>query len=91
MLRALIQTQASYILLNDINKKPVIGCRSIKAVPGGRKIFLTILLDKDEGLVSIARYILDNPVRKGLVANWREYPYKGAIGCQLDYILQAMV
>jgi REP element-mobilizing transposase RayT len=56
-----------------------------------QKDFFDHIIRKDEGLVNLARYILDNPVRKGLVANWREYPYKGAIGCELDHILQAMV
>jgi REP element-mobilizing transposase RayT len=56
-----------------------------------QKDFFDHIIRKDEGLVNIARYILDNPVRKGLVDNWQEYPFKGAIGCELDYILQAMV
>lgn len=56
-----------------------------------QKDFFDHIIRKDEGLVNIARYILDNPVRKGLVANWRDYPYKGSIGCELDSILQAMV
>ncbi|MGO9620210.1 MAG: REP-associated tyrosine transposase [Desulfobaccales bacterium] len=56
-----------------------------------QKDFFDHIIRKDEGLVNIARYILDNPVRKGLVANWQKYPFKGAMSCELDYILQAMV
>ncbi|MGA7564389.1 MAG: transposase [Desulfobaccales bacterium] len=55
-----------------------------------QKDFFDHIIRKDEGLVNVARYILDNPVRKGLVANWNEYPYKEAMGCELDYILQSM-
>ena len=55
-----------------------------------QKDFFDHIIRKDEGRVNVARYILDNPVRKGLVANWQQHPYKGAMGCELDYILQAM-
>ncbi len=34
-----------------------------------------ILRDKRE-LIRQMNYILNNPVRKKLVSNWREYPYK---------------
>ncbi len=43
---------------------------------------------KTEGQIGIqVRYILDNPVRKGLARTWEDYPYKGAIGCELKDIL----
>jgi len=29
----------------------------------------------EDGLLGIAEYILNNPVRKGLVDDWREYSY----------------
>jgi hypothetical protein len=29
----------------------------------------------DEGLAKQARYIIENPLRKGLVRDWRDYPY----------------
>ena len=38
-----------------------------------------------------ARYILDNPVRKGLVQKWQEYPFKGSIGCALDDVLNSLM
>jgi putative transposase len=56
-----------------------------------QKDFFDHVLRKDEGLVNVARYILENPVRRGLVANWQDYPFKGAIGCDLNYILDSMV
>ena len=33
-------------------------------------------------------YVLDNPVRRGLVGNWREYQFSGAIGLDLEALLE---
>jgi REP element-mobilizing transposase RayT len=55
-----------------------------------QKDFFDHIIRKDEGLVNVARYILDNPVRKDLVANWQDYPFKGAIGCELRDLLEIM-
>jgi REP element-mobilizing transposase RayT len=41
-------------------------------------------------LGTIIRYILDNPVRKGLISNWREYPFTGAVGLDLEKFLQEL-
>jgi hypothetical protein len=32
-------------------------------------------------------YILNNPVRKGIVQDWTQYPYKGAIGYNLEDVV----
>jgi REP element-mobilizing transposase RayT len=32
-------------------------------------------LRKDEDLLKVAEYIIYNPVRKGLVEDWRDYPF----------------
>lgn len=32
-------------------------------------------LRKDEDLINVGEYIVSNPVRKGLVQDWRDYPY----------------
>ena len=55
-----------------------------------QKDFFDHIIRKDEGLINVARYILDNPVRKGLVVNWQDFPFKGAIGCELADILEGM-
>jgi len=41
-------------------------------------------------LGSHVRYVLDNPVRKGLVREWRDYPFSGAIGMDLETFLEDM-
>ena len=35
-------------------------------------------LRKDEDLIKVAEYIVSNPVRKGLVEDWKAYPFKGS-------------
>jgi len=56
-----------------------------------QKDFYDHVLRKDEDRIEIIKYILANPVRKGLVSHWREYPFKGAIGWELEDILQGMI
>ena len=53
--------------------------------------FFDHIIRKEEGLVHVARYILHNPVRKGLVEYWQDYPFKGSIGCQLEDLLESMI
>jgi hypothetical protein len=36
------------------------------------------VLRKDEDTLNVARYILDNPVRKGLVKHFLEYGFSGS-------------
>ena len=36
------------------------------------------ILRKDEDIRKAARYILENPVRKGLTKNYLDYPYSGS-------------
>jgi REP element-mobilizing transposase RayT len=41
-------------------------------------------------LGGVVRYVLDNPVRAGLVAHWRDYPFTGAIGLDLETFLEEL-
>ena len=52
-----------------------------------QKDFYDHIIRTNESLSVQVRYILDNPVRKGLCSSWQEYPYKGAIGCNLEDML----
>jgi|MudIll2142460700_1097286.scaffolds.fasta_scaffold02222_6 REP element-mobilizing transposase RayT len=56
-----------------------------------QKDFYDHIIRKDGDLGVQVRYILDNPVRKGIVSSWRDYPYKGAIGCSLDDVLNGIM
>jgi len=46
-----------------------------------QKDFYDHLIRTHEDVTTQIRYILDNPVRKGLVSSWQAYPFKGSIRC----------
>ena len=41
--------------------------------------FYDHVLRKEEDLVEVARYIFNNPVRKGLVGHYSDYSYSGSL------------
>ncbi len=43
--------------------------------PLWQKNFYDHIVRKKESLLKIAEYIVDNPVRKGMVSEWEEYPF----------------
>ena len=49
-----------------------------------QRSFYDHCLRKDEGVREVASYILNNPVRAGLVEKWRDYPYSGSWVWNLD-------
>ena len=56
-----------------------------------QKDFYDHIVRKSEDLGAQVRYILENPVRRGLVKHWWEYPFLGAIGCDLGEIIDSLV
>jgi REP element-mobilizing transposase RayT len=56
-----------------------------------QKDFYDHILRRHEDVAVQVRYILDNPVRKGLVSSWQEYPFKGSIGCKLEDIVNGII
>ncbi|MEM4326041.1 MAG: transposase [Candidatus Pacearchaeota archaeon] len=52
-----------------------------------QKDFYDHILRKDEDLKKHIRYILENPVRKGLTNDWMNYEFKGSIDYDLSDIL----
>jgi REP element-mobilizing transposase RayT len=78
--------------MNASNKKDIVGfIREIKSLStriawkhhhkGGiwQISFYDHFLRKDEDLRQVANYIVENPVRKGLVDNWRDYELCGSL------------
>jgi len=49
-----------------------------------QKDFYDHILRTESELSSHLRYILDNPVLKGLVGMWQKYPYRGSTVFELD-------
>ncbi len=58
---------------------------------GWQKDFYDHLIRKSENLAVQVKYILDNPVRKGLVSSWQAYPFKGSIGCKMEDLLNGIM
>ena len=56
-----------------------------------QKDFYDHIIRTNENIATQVRYILDNPVRKGLVTCWHEYPFKGSIGCNIEDILIGII
>jgi len=56
-----------------------------------QKDFYDHVIRKEEGLTACIKYILDNPVRKGIVAEWQEYPFKGSVGYDLEEVLSSLI
>jgi putative transposase len=56
-----------------------------------QKDFYDHVLRSDEKVAVQVRYILDNPVRKGFASSWQDYPHKGAIGYELNDVLNGII
>ncbi len=53
-----------------------------------QKDFYDHILRKDEDLKKHIRYVLENPVRKGLVNDWKDYEFKGSLSYDLYEIIR---
>ena len=49
--------------------------------------FYDHIIRADEDLGAQIRYVADNPVRRGLVKSWQEYPFTGALGIDLATVM----
>jgi REP element-mobilizing transposase RayT len=49
-----------------------------------QKDFYDHILRGEEETAKHIRYILENPVRAGIVDDWKEYPFRGSTICNLD-------
>ncbi len=56
-----------------------------------QKNYYEHVLRRDEDTRSTIRYICDNPVRKGLVADFREYEFLGSFADDRDDVLQDII
>jgi len=56
-----------------------------------QKDFYDHVIRRYEDMVTQIKYILDNPVRKGSVSSWQDYPYKGSIGCKMEDVLNGII
>ena len=49
-----------------------------------QKDFYDHILRHDDDVIRHMRYIVNNPVRAGIVERWKDYPYKGSTVYNLD-------
>jgi putative transposase len=49
-----------------------------------QKDYYDHILRKEEDLITVLKYILNNPLRAGIVENWKEYKFKGSSIYNLD-------
>jgi REP element-mobilizing transposase RayT len=52
-----------------------------------QRSFYDHIIRADEDLGAQIRYVADNPVRRGLVKQWRDHPYTGSIGIDLATVI----
>ena len=52
-----------------------------------QKDFHDHIIRSNKDLAAHIRYIANNPVRRGLVADWHEYPFTGAVGIDLHQVM----
>jgi putative transposase len=52
-----------------------------------QKNFFDRILRRDDAFSQQVCYIVNNPVRRGLVEKWEDYPYTGSIGFDLEVLL----
>jgi putative transposase len=55
-----------------------------------QKGFFDHVIRKNDDLGSQIRYIAQNPVRKGLVKSWVEYPHTGSLGVDLELVINGL-
>jgi putative transposase len=85
--------EKSDVLKSIVRYKQKTGYWLSKNIPEAQwqKGFYDHIIRKHEDLSTQVRYILDNPVRKELVASWRDYPFTGSFGCKLDDVLNGII
>ena len=49
------------------------------------------IIREDEDMLQVARYVLQNPVRSGMVTDVREYPFVGSQRYALEQLLDGMM
>lgn len=54
-----------------------------------QKSFFDHIIRTEDSIVKHVRYIIENPVRRGIVNQWDAYPFLGAIGCDLTHRLSS--
>ena len=65
-------------------------CAQIWGGPLWQPSYYDRILRDEDATLAVARYIVENPVRAGLVASPRDYPFSGSTRFTFDQILDAI-
>ncbi|MBI3005278.1 MAG: transposase [Ignavibacteriales bacterium] len=84
IIRGLDESSDTLKPLRAFKQKTGFAMRSLRAPVKWQKDFYDHIIREDESVDKHIRYILENPVRKGLVNDWRLYPFKGSTTLDLD-------
>jgi putative transposase len=61
--------------------------KRLTGVPLWQSSYYDRVLRKDEDSLKVAEYIINNPVRRGLVSDALQYPYSGSFVCPLSEVV----
>ncbi len=67
-----------YTCMKNFKQKTGYWLSQCKSGAAWQKDFYDHILRKDEDITKQVKYILANPLRKNLVQNWQQYPFKGS-------------
>jgi len=56
-----------------------------------QKDFYDHIVRRGEDLGAQVRYITGNPVRRGLVSDWHQWPHTGAMGIDLEAVMDGVI
>jgi putative transposase len=80
----------SWLAICDFKQKSGFLFKSLKLGIRWQKNFYDHIMREKEDLAAHVKYVLENPVRKGLVSRWEDYPFSGSIGCRLIDVLNGL-
>ena len=64
--------------ISMFKQKPNFGFKKIKGNFLWQENYYEHVLRREEDTIQIPKYILHNPARKGMVVDWRDYPFLGS-------------
>ena len=88
IIRGLKETSDVLKVIKAFKQKTGFALRVNHAPVKWQKDFYDHIIRGEDQLEKHVRYILENPVRKGLVDDWRSYPYKGSTTQYLENWLE---
>ncbi len=80
-----------YKMMVNFKQKSGFFLRSNRTNYRWQKDFYDSILRTDQQLAQHLRYVAENPVRRGLVAHWQDYPYTAPLGVPLQHVIEIML